>query len=96
MTDDYIQEFYEYWRCGHCPKCESLNWIYDSHSQRHYPDIRDGCKCFKCGHKFFLGEKDEFDIRYGGELEDHTVEQVLEEYFDYYDGREDPNWRKSC
>jgi len=91
VPNDRIQEFYEFWRKAHCPRCNAVNWIYDSHSQRHYPDIRDGVKCHACTHLFWTGEKSEFLIRYGGELEEHSLDTILEEYFDYNEGKPNPD-----
>lgn len=92
MSDQYIQEFCEFWRKGSCPKCKKANWLYDSHSQRAYPDIRDGCRCWNCKKIFWMDSKDEFDIRYRDYLEDNDMDTIMEEYVDHHDGRESPSY----
>lgn len=85
---NHIQEFCEFWRKAYCPKCKAPNWIYDSHSQRAYPYIPDGCECYSCQNKFFVGELDEFTMRYGNEIEDYGVEKTIEEYLSCDKGRQ--------
>ncbi len=86
----HIEEFFEFWRKVNCPKCKVANWIYDSHSQRAYPDIHDGCECHACGNQFFAGEKKEFEIRYINELEEYGLEKTMAEHFSCIKGRKSP------
>jgi len=88
---DYIQEFYEFWRKAHCPKCSAENWIYDSHSQRHYPYIPNGCQCHNCDNRFFVGERDEFDNRYQDDIEELGLETTIHQYLDCAKGRKSPS-----
>ncbi len=90
VPDSHFQTFYEFWRKAYCPKCDQINWIYDSHSQRHYPDIVDGVKCHSCSHLFWVGDKEEFQARYGLDLEECAIEEFLDERFSYRDGRDSP------
>lgn len=86
-----IQEFYEFWRKVRCPSCTVCNWIYDSHSQRHYPDIRDGVKCHSCCHIFWCGERAELMARHSIDFEEgRAIEDIFENGVNYYDGRPDP------
>lgn len=77
---DHIQEFFEFWRRVPCPKCQASNWMYDSHSQRHYPQIYDCCECHTCSNKFFVGEKRDFEIIHSNELEDYGLETTIAEH----------------
>ena len=90
MTEDYIQEFYDFWRSVNCPKCKTKNWLYDSHSQRAYQRIPNACECYQCSHKFYVGEKFDFECRYMTELEEYGLETVLKEYLDYDTGVANP------
>ena len=87
----YIQDFYEFWRKIRCPLCDVINWLYDSHSQRAYPYIPNGCECHACKNRFFVGDRDEFDIRYRDDIEEHGLEKALETYLDCDRGKRNPN-----
>lgn len=89
--DNYIQEFYEFWRKVRCPKCNITNWIYDSHSQRNYPYIPNGCECHGCANRFFVGDRQEFEIRYRDDIDEHGLEKAMENYLDCMKGDPDPN-----
>jgi len=91
MSEKHIQEFYEFWRKVGCPQCKAENWIYDSHSQRHYPYIPNGCECHACKNRFFVGDLDDFNIRYGDDIEELGLEKALETYLDCERGRKSPN-----
>lgn len=93
MAGNHIQEFYEFWRKAHCPSCGAENWIYDSHSQRHYPYVPNGCECHVCKNRFFVGELDEFTLRYGDSVEEIGLEETLNTYLDCDRGRGNPNDR---
>ena len=86
----HIEEYYQFWRCVTCPECKTENWLYDSHSQRHYPYIPSGCECFNCRNKFFVGSQDEFNVRFGNEIEDYGLDKTIDEYLDCAVGRSDP------
>jgi hypothetical protein len=83
----HIEEFYEFWRMVRCPKCKESNWLYDFHSQRHYPDVMDGCECHACGNKFFVGERKELEIKYINEIEEYGIEKTVEEHMTCEKGR---------
>lgn len=91
LSDNYIQEFFEFWRKIRCPKCEAVNWMYDSHSQRNYPYIPNGCECHKCSNRFFVGDRGEFDARYSYEIEESGLEKALEDYLDCMRGEPNPS-----
>lgn len=90
---DHIQDFFEFWRRLDCPKCKATNWLYDSHSQRAYPYIPNGCKCHACQNRFFVGDQDEFSVRYGVEIEEYGLETTIEDYLDCQEGRDKPGGR---
>lgn len=83
----HVEEFYEFWRKVHCPKCKAENWLYDSHSQRHYPYIPDGCECHACSNKFFVGDKKDFEIQYINQIEDYGLEETIAEHLTCNKGR---------
>lgn len=47
------ETFAEFWIKCFCPKCETVNWVYQSHSQRALGKgvDPDGYECRKCKHK---------------------------------------------
>jgi hypothetical protein len=90
MSTNYLQDYWVYWREVLCPECTKSNWIYDSHSQRAYPDIPNACECHNCGHKFFLGDQNEFEARFLSEIEEYGIERTLAEYVSYEKGLPSP------
>jgi len=86
-----IQSFFEYWRKVACPSCKTINWIYDSHSERHYPNIPQGCECYVCQNKFWLGDEDSLKEEYWTEFEEEGIDYVLDEIINYDKGRPNPN-----
>lgn len=53
--------FYEFWLKIPCPNCQTDNWLYNSHSHRHYIHrCADGFECRKC-HTKHLPDWDELD-----------------------------------
>ncbi len=87
---NHIQDYFIFWRQVSCPKCNEDNWIYDSHSLRHYPRIPNGCKCYNCDNKFFIGDLEEFEVRYSCEIEEYGIDKTIEEYLDYDTGKASP------
>lgn len=39
-----------------CPKCSTTNWIYIGDPEDMTFCAPEGCECFSCKHKFFVGE----------------------------------------
>lgn len=83
--------FCEFWSKYRCSQCKSVNWIYCSHSERAYPNIPEACECWKCGHKFYLYDRYEFEARFGFELEEYGEEKVITDYMHFEKGLENPS-----
>ena len=90
MPLDFVTYIVNWGKC-YCPKCKTGNWLYFSHSERAYPDTPEACECWKCDHKFWLGDEDEFNMQYMTELEDYGLEKVMEDYIRFEKGSENPN-----
>jgi hypothetical protein len=52
------ETFAEFWAKCFCPECETVNWVYQSHSQRAMGTgvDPDGYECRKCKHKVVWDE----------------------------------------
>ena len=82
--------FSEFWEKTHCPTCHAINWVYQSHSERVYPDEKHAVRCRICKTICWLGSREDFEDRFGGELEDHTIEEVEADYLVVEEGLEGP------
>ncbi len=64
-----------------CPKCETINWTYHSHSERHEPIYEpEICTCHACGQDYWLMSEETVEELYGcyreGLEEGETLEDV--------------------
>jgi len=48
------QPFIEYWQKHRCPRCEAVNWTYETHSERAYSSGVQRCKCHACHKPYWL------------------------------------------
>lgn len=81
-----IQPFIEYWSKTICPKCSTVNWSYNSHSERQYDADVEGVECYSCTNKFFLGDQHLLKDLHYSELENYSVEEVLNDFVSYDKG----------
>ena len=68
----FYQPMVNFWYNHRCPKCETLNWTYHSHSERHEPIHNpEICTCYNCNSRYWLMSEDMvYDIYGGYETED--------------------------
>ena len=85
-----FQPFVEFWLKARCPKCQAVNWIYSSHSQRAYAQDTEACKCHACGHVFWLGEENTLLDIYENECAEHGAEWTLANSVNVVDGKAMP------
>lgn len=62
-------------------------WVYQSHSQRAYPQIYYACKCYNCTQIYWFADREEFGLRYHNEIEEEGIDKVMNNYLEYYDGK---------
>lgn len=80
-------DFTEYWEKSWCPNCKEPNWVYQYHSQKPYSQTYFACKCWNCKEIYWFGDKEEFNSIYYNEIEEEGIDNVVEKYLEYCDGK---------